>query len=145
MVVEKSVAGAYNGFAVSPRIPRDTDSGCNVVRIRRNSLDDAKSLLSSSIQGCRGFENWHPFDVIAQSIIQRKLAVYLPAVLRKNTESLNVERPVRLTNSLNKRGWQSETVCLNSGESRSTSSAEGIADGAGVESTERIDAAIVQR
>ena len=123
MVIEESISSAYNGFAITPRIPCDADSGCDVVRIRRNSLDDAESLLSSGIQGCCGFENWHPFDVIAQSIIQSKLAVYLPAVLRKNTESLNVKRPVRLTNSLDKGGWQSKTVRLNSRESWSARSA----------------------
>src|SRR6202008_2057438 len=119
MVVEKSVARSNHGFAVAPRIPRDANSGRDIVLIRRDSLDYAESLLSGGIQSRCGFENWHPFDVIAQSIIQGKFAVYLPAVLGKDTERLNVKRPVRLTNSLDKRGWQSETIRLNSGETGS--------------------------
>ena len=143
MVIEESISRPYNGFAIAPWIPCDADSGCHVVRISRNSLDDAESLLPSGIQSCCGFENWHPFDVIAQSVIQGEFAVYLPAVLCEDTERLNVKWAVRLTNSLDKRRWQSKTVRLNSRESWSARSAERVTDGAGVESTERIDAAVI--
>src|ERR1700719_274499 len=50
MVVEESVASAYDGLAVAPRVPRDADPGRNVVRIGWNSLDNAKSLFSGRIQ-----------------------------------------------------------------------------------------------
>src|ERR1700683_71801 len=120
MVVKEAIACTNYGLAITPRIPGNAYARSNVIRVGWNSLDHAKRFLSSSIDRRARSEGWQPFDIVPNSIVNGELAVHLPTILRKHTQSLVVERAIRLADPLVENRRDTESVCLYRTETRET-------------------------
>src|SRR5260370_5120497 len=104
MVVEKSEASADDGFAAARGIKGQAEARSNVVVVARNAFDHAESFFSGGIDRSRGREERTEFDVIADAVIERELAIHFPLVLREKSHGNVIEGLLGISDALDVSG-----------------------------------------
>src|SRR5712692_5121918 len=117
MVVEDSVAATNHRPAVAGRIPSETEARRDIVRIHWNAFEHVQRWLSRRVQSRSRLEHRCPLDVVAHSVIESQPTCSLPAILDEQTECRVIERPIGISDALDKYLWEAQPVCLHSRES----------------------------
>src|ERR1700704_2074793 len=100
MVVEEPETGADDGLAAAGRIKSEAEARSNVVVVARNAFDHAESFFSGGIHGGCRREERAKFDVIADAVVERKFAIYLPLILSKKAHRNVIERLLGISDAL---------------------------------------------
>ncbi len=115
MVVEEPEASADDGLAAAGRIKSEAEARSNVVVVARNAFDHAESFFSGGIdRSCRREERAE-FDVIADAVVERKFAIYLPLVLREKSHRNVIEGLLGISDALDVSGRNAQPVGLQAG------------------------------
>ena len=112
VIVEKSVAGADDSFAVAHRIPRQAKARRNVVVVPGNAFDNAERFFSGGVDRGSGGKKRRDFHVVASAIVQGQLWSDSPGILRKEAERQIVERLVGLPDALNVGSGNAQAIGL---------------------------------
>src|SRR2546429_2636236 len=125
MIVEETETGANDGLAVHGGIPSQTKARGNILIVAGDAFDDAEGLFCGGVdRGCR-CEERADFHVVSYAVVQGQFAVHAPTVLQKETKRKVVKGLVGIADSLDERGWNSETVGLQAGRARNTGTKKG--------------------
>src|SRR6267154_5074651 len=115
MVVEEPEASADDGLATAGRIKSEAEARSNVVVVSRNAFDDAESFFSGGVHGGRRREERAKFDVIADAVVEREFAIYLPLVLREKSHRNVIEGLLGISDALDVGGGDDQPVGLQAG------------------------------
>src|ERR1700704_5550988 len=115
MVVEEPETSADDGLAAAGRIKSEAETRSNVVVVARNAFDDAESFFSGGVHGGCRREERAKFDVIADAVVEREFAIYLPLVLREKSHRNVIKGLFGISDALDVGGGHAESIGLQSG------------------------------
>src|SRR5258708_5627341 len=125
MIVEETETRANDRLAVAGGIPSQSKARGNILIVAGDAFDDAEGLFRGGIdRGCR-CEERADFHVVSYAVVQAQLAAHAPTVLQKETKRKVVKGLIGIADSLDERGWNSETVGLKAGRARNTGTKKG--------------------
>src|SRR2546423_10033351 len=115
MIIEDAVTRTDNSLAVACWVPRDPQSGSDVVVVARNSFDNFEGAFRGLVDRGSRSEDRREFDIVAHAVIDCKFIGEAPAVLEKSGECFIVQGPAGISDTLDEGGGQAEAVGLNAG------------------------------